>query len=631
MTPELEKVYNQREVTFPRENNPLWPLPSDYPSLSERWQRVARLNAVCNHSTPDNMVGAWAFFRSYYLKQLPPGVFYKRFKKSPKLHYDLIRDLATYPYNAWAAPRASAKSTVLGKEVPIWMSLTKPHYAILMILAKEPFIVKRFGSYMEMFESNPFVTADFGEMKPKRGSKTWSHHLLQLANGSNITGLPVEGKMLGERPDLILPDDPEHDKSLVMNTNPAALLEAFERLLFGVLFPMLEMGASIGWIGTLLSNRSFLYHVTQSNDPRFKFWNKRVVPIVTETGELAWEDKWTPEVIEALREKLGESEFQAQYMNRPGCGRERLLKIHPDFGNYWVREEDAEFKQAPFKSAAVLVANRPERTPEDGQFLVKRVERSYAAAVASMFRVMTIDYGYTVKSTSDYSCVHVMGVENSEFFKDTIWSLDMWLGRIPLGQLLSVIWDMAIRWRVHVIAPEAVAVQAAMADQIVGSLDIIEQAQGWRPAVMPITYKVKKDKGSRISGALEWRFNQFRVKLPGDRRNTWPYRELYNQITDFTQDLALLPKDDAIDTLAMIQEVVRPGGNSWRQEAGEAPIIPVEELKKGNLSDATGTLYISGMLRDEIPVHDLYMRHLDRLEEEAEVERAKGAVNWVAG
>lgn len=628
LTLEAQKIYNRRKpLTFSREGNPYWPLPEDYPTLTLSGQKMARLNAVCNQSTPRNFVAAWHFFRTYYLKQLPPGVFYKRWKPSPKMHYEWLWDLATYPQNAWACPRASAKSTVLGKEVPLWLAATRQHFEILMVLSKDPFIVKRFGTFMAMFEQNPYILEDFGELRG-RGSKAWNHHFLQLANGSAITGLPVEGKMLGERPDLILPDDPEHDKSMVQNPNPTALLEAFERLLFGTLFPMLEEGASIGWIGTLLSNRSFLYHVTQSPDKRFLYWNKRVVPIQTKEGELAWEAKWPPKVINLLRQKMGEEEFLRHFMNRPGVTGETLLKPDPDFCPYWVEEDEgAAPHEEPFKTNAMLVTNRPEKTAILGSFTPVETKRLYRDVVGKMFRIITVDYGYTTKQTSDFSCIHVLGIENSPEFKDTLYSLDMWLGKEPVGKLLNRIWRMAEKWKVHMIAPEAVTIQQALADQIMSHAEIAS-TDTWKPYVWPVKYKEKMDKGARIAGALEWRFDQKRVKLPYYRRHSWPYMEFFHQVEDFTQELTRLPHDDAIDTLAMVQEVVRPRGGYLNVGAGEEPKDPLSEMRRGNMFGPGGIAWITALKPEEIPVSELYWQAVQDHERAMRFEDGDGPTRW---
>jgi hypothetical protein len=83
----------------PPQDNPLYPLPIHYHELGGDEQRLARLRAVANQETPDDLVWAWSFFRTRYLRQTPPGFFYKRWKPSPGFHYDMVRDVGRYARN----------------------------------------------------------------------------------------------------------------------------------------------------------------------------------------------------------------------------------------------------------------------------------------------------------------------------------------------------------------------------------------------------------------------------------------------------------------------------------------------------------------------------------------------------
>lgn len=584
-------------------------LPPDYPTLSTTGKILARLNGTRLHITPDHFVRAWVLFRTYYLKQLPDGVFYKNFKASPKCHYDAVRDLATYQFNAWAFPRGTGKSTVMGIELPMLLAYARPHYSTLMVLAKDDFVQKRFSRFMRLMEENPFLLQDWGAMRPPRGARVWNHHLLQMSNGSELTGLPVEGRMLGERPDLILPDDPEHDKPTVANPNTSAVIEAFERLMFGTLMPMMHEGSCFGWIGTLLDARSFLYHVMHSRDPRYRFWNRRLLEALTETGGSIWEAKWSRKDLEELRQKMGEEFFQTHMQNNPGTSSTKVITIHDSYCQYSVENEDNQFVVNPLQSNASLISVRPVKGT-DGTLQPEESVRPYGETVRNMFRMLTVDFAYTVGRRSDYSCAHVLGVENSGEYHDTLWSLDMWLGKEKPSQVIDIILRMAQLWRVHVIAPESAGAQQQLVDQIAPRIEeLLRENDGWVPRVCPIRPPSNLDKGQRIAG-LQWRFEKFRVKLPMHRRATWPYRELYKQILNFTIDLKRLRHDDAIDTLAMHQWVGRPKSKYRELDAGElGPIDIIEEIKKGETHHhATGVGYLDSLSSNEIPLADLRER-----------------------
>jgi len=600
------QAYNRAPVPVapvtPEGPNPFYHLnlPPDYPTLTAREQKAARLNGIMLQTvSPAHFVRAWNLMRTYYLRQLPDGVFYKDFIPSPPCHFDAVRDLATYQLNAWAFPRGSGKSTVLGKEVPLLLAYGRPHFDMLLILAKDSFVQKRFSLFMRMIEGNKYLLNDFGSLKPGRGPDVYNHNLIQLRNGVQLQGMAVEGKMLGERPDLILPDDPEHDKAMVANPNPDALLEAFERLLFGTLMPMLREGSCMGWIGTLLSARSFLYNVTHSTEVRYSFWNRRILAGLQEDGRSLWPAKWNEEALGKMRMMWGEEMFQTHMQNRPGTGKARTLHIHPEYCTYNVEKEDDAFGVTPLTSGARLVTTRPVKLSDTGDVQPEPVSRSYGETVREMHRILTVDFAFTTTKRSDFSCAMVLGFENSPLFTDTLWVLDMWLGKKTPADFINVVLGMAYKWQVRKIAAEAVTIQQQLVDQIASGLDAFEYSAGWKPNVIPIRYPANLKKAQRIAG-LEWRFRKYRVKLPGHLRDVLPWRELFRQIEDFSEDMSALRYDDAVDSLAMHQFVGRPRSSTHRLPAGERIMSPVEAIKSGEILDPNGVPWISAISTSDI-------------------------------
>ena len=110
----------------------------------------------------------------------------------------MVYDLGKYARNATAAPRGSAKSTVIGLEIPLLLSLTRPHYEMSLGLATDRLVEERFDKIIQQFVENELILQDFGEMKPPRGRKIWNHHQLSLMNGAIIKGLSVMGKKQGD-------------------------------------------------------------------------------------------------------------------------------------------------------------------------------------------------------------------------------------------------------------------------------------------------------------------------------------------------------------------------------------------------------------------------------------------------
>lgn len=575
---------------------PLWPLPRDYDELNYESKKKARLVVVHDQSTPYKLVVAWDFFRRVYLGGAGK-LFYKNgFEESPEFHYDMVYDLGYHARNAQAAPRGSAKSTVIGIEAPLLLSLTRPHYEISLGLATDRLVEERFEKLIQQYTENELILEDFGEMKPPRGRKIWNHHHLSLLNGATIKGLSVMGKKRGGRPRLFILDDPENDPDSDSQASAQALVEKFEMILFRQIIPMLESGSSIFWIGTLINRRSFLYHATMGDDPRFDFWNRKVLKAIAYDKDdpkkvhVLWPEKWPQDVLEARRDEIGESSFASEYCNEPVSAQERILVIEPHKNEYSVEGEFDWVNPLVYKGNIKWF----ERNETPGKWTYTENVKPFNEWVLPMFRIMTFDYGQGLSQYNDYSCICVMGFD----VYNTLWILDMWLGRAKDATLLRLIYEKGLAWRPRVIGIEAVSIQMSFAEAVREYIEEQESKSGhpWKARVYPITYPSKVTKAQRIS-ALEWRFRPGKIKYPAHLADKWPFNQLYQQTEDFTPDLALLPHDDAIDTVAMSQYVVKNRGGKFMREQGKPSLL--ERIKR-NIPIVRGMPLLSGIPTSEI-------------------------------
>jgi len=227
----------------------------------------------------------------------------------------MIYAMGQYGRNVWAAPRGSAKSTIITEEMSILLSLVNPYFEITLGLSTDRQVKDRFDGIMAQFERNELIIEDFGIMKPKKGQALWNHGHLTLNNGSVIRGLSVMGKKRGGRPKLFILDDPENDPDSDSESSRAAVIEKFEVILFKQIIPMMESGSSVFWIGTLIDRKSFLYRATMGDDPRFDFWNRVVLKAISYDKDdptkvsVLWPTKWPKEVLDARLEEIGTSAF----------------------------------------------------------------------------------------------------------------------------------------------------------------------------------------------------------------------------------------------------------------------------------------------------------------------------------
>jgi len=186
-----------------------------------------------------------------------------------------------------------------------------------------------------------------------------------------------------------------------------------------------------------------------------------------------------------------------------------------------------------------------------------------------------IDYAPTCGPHSDFSCILTLGFDRF----DIAWVLGLWLGKVTDDQLLNQIAVESNLWKSHVVCPEAVTIQTQLDEQTAQKLRERGAETGWTPRVIPPKYGgVPKEQ--RIA-ALEWRFNQGRLKLPLEDENMDknPWKTLFQQIQDFTMDLSLLPHDDAVDTLAMMRFVPHRFGTPAESQPEDNSIAGL--LKRG--------------------------------------------------
>jgi hypothetical protein len=328
------------------------------------------------------------------------------------------------------------------------------------------------------------------------------------------------------------------------------------------------------------------------SDPRWQFWNRRLLTIEDEEGEGIWDEKWDKARRKQIEAELGHSVYMTEYMNCPVGEGDRLLTMDEQTCQYQLIGESGglidpkEYApgQNPFSwTHKVEWHDKVEDEQESGDTKIVKQSASFSEILPKMHRFITVDPKHQQGPDTDYACIAVSGLDG----QNRLWSLDLFLGRVMTDGLLRIMWEMAYRWRVRIIGIEAVSLQQTIADQAAGMRESMMEQHGWVPHVLPIRYPGGVTKGDRIGGS-EWRFNQGRVKLPLHRRESWPYNQLYAQVEDFTYDLSMLRFDDAIDTaIGMVPYVVKAPAVSDIQVQPEIR-SPGEAILAGDLFDPVG-------------------------------------------
>jgi hypothetical protein len=562
-------------------------------------------------------VAGWHLFRQYYLR--PSNSWYRSadgdgFVESPDAHYEWVRDWHTYPRLVHAAPRGTCKTTINLEDI-LRLTITQPYWECALFLATQNFVTDRLGRCMDQVEHNPRIIEDFGKMKPSRGSGLWNRgSTMELVNGSRIMGIPIKGASLGTRPSgLVCLDDVEKSDEQVKF--PTDLRENAQNFFFNALLPMARApGRTIPMriIGTLYNRRMFIWQLYQGVDSRIRDFFKRTLMTVPDMNWDAMDEEWQARE----KQQLGPAAYAAQCLNAPGTDAERILQIHPELCTYWLEDQDQWARTAPLQSQAKVVTHvlsgwkKDEISKEDVP-VPRKLERTWGEVVGKMTRFITVDSAKTTTSLSDFSAIHVMGFENVKEHRDTLYSLDCWVGKCSYEELVERVYKMCMAWGVRWVGIEAYPVQSTFFEM---ARDLLPAKFGPNvavPRIIPIKPPSNLDKADKIM-QIAWRFNQFRVKVPVDCQ-TAGYRALVHQIENFTEDMALLENDDAIDTLAMHYYIGKP------HKAIAASVVEgidlVQKLRDGEIEEF-GVPLLSGLNASDIP-REVFQEWEDRQYEEA--------------
>jgi len=605
-------------IVFPKKENPYWPLPPDYPDLDSEGQRMARVNACSITGKPEYDVAAWQCFRQFYLIPEAWSWYKTGFTASPQAHSQWVYDWHKYPLLVHCAPRGTSKTTVNLEDIARQMLCFKG-WECLLFLSTIKFCGDRLGRLMDLVDSNPRIIRDFGHMR----GKVWNRSSeMKLSNGSRVIASPIKGASLGQRPSgLIVLDDVEKADEHVIT--PSDLRQLMKEFFFNGIYPMSRSpGRSIPIriIGTQYNNRMFISWLHRTDDSRIEgFWKRTKMTIF----DMGW-DVFGPEWIDLEKKKIGPAAFSAQYCNEPATDSAKMLDIHPELCTYWFEKEDAFAVKDPFGSNAVVVTHqlagweKEEGEKSEPIPTSKPVRRLWREVVSNMRRFITVDWAPTTHPDSDYSVVHVMGFENDDAHKDTLYSLDIWWGRVRPEELLRIVYQMSMRWQASLVGVEAYPLLSEFYERVRDDLPGMYGSGTMPPRVIPIKFPPKVDKASKIMG-LEWRFVQFRIKLPSDRKQKNPgYGRLFWEIENATEDLAMLDHDDCVDSLAMHQAIGKP-----HKAAGPDRIQttdPNQLIQQGTLVDeVTGLSVLSGINASELTPKSLRML-LDSRHQELEDE-----------
>lgn len=288
--------------------------PREQTTAAARRERLARCEA-----------DPFEFFREYL-----PHYFSNDFAP---FHYELIdliaaptqrelhglavpRATATEPV-AVAAPRAGAKSTLVSFGYVLHQIVfTKRHFVVIGSDTAD--LAEDLTSYIKLeLENNLRLQHDFGKKYLARGADgdfiAGGTRVLARGSGQRVRGI----KHGQHRPDLIILDDLENDKNV---KNPRLVKENLNWIVEAV-YPALDPLGSLFIIGTILSKRSALATIINSQEEPWKHWKRVTYRALIEdldgTVRSFWPDRYSVEDLLRQKRIMGSVAFNKEKQNDP--------------------------------------------------------------------------------------------------------------------------------------------------------------------------------------------------------------------------------------------------------------------------------------------------------------------------
>lgn len=245
--------------------------------------------------------------------------------ESPLFHLKLINEYMKQRFLAVAAPRGSAKSTIICFLNPIHAITFKQKRHIIIVQNTYAKACGSLETIKSEFRDNQMLKKDFGIeiSKDAAGDSVFIHpdgfKTRVLCKGAEQLG-SIRGEKFGAyRPDLILVDDLEADEQCANREVREALLERYKDALEPSIDP--DTGC-IHVVGTILHEDSLmrkLITIGIFKQYRKLLYKARYVGKVSGKTLSLWPERWTVEQLNEM-EREEPSKFAKEYQNDPISG-----------------------------------------------------------------------------------------------------------------------------------------------------------------------------------------------------------------------------------------------------------------------------------------------------------------------
>jgi len=256
--------------------------------------------------------------------------------QTPFFHIELIREAMATRYLAAAAPRESAKSTMLVFLYPFHGIVFKRFHCILLIsntFSKASMMLEAIKKEIRENERLQSAFPGIRISKDAEGDSIITHpdnfDTRFICRGVDQIGSVRGIKHGAYRPDLILGDDMEDD---IMVKSPERRIQ-LQQLFDEALVPAGEKGrCQYIIVGTIMHDDALLAKLVDKE--RYTEFTKLFYQ-AEKNGQSLWKEKWTYDELMEIK-KLKPIVFAKEYQNDPAQGGE--ARFHPEDFRYWRRE-----------------------------------------------------------------------------------------------------------------------------------------------------------------------------------------------------------------------------------------------------------------------------------------------------
>ncbi len=231
-------------------------------------------------------------------------------------------------------PPRHTKSEFASYLLPAWFLGNFPHKKVIQTSHTAELAVG-FGRKVRNLVDSEVYADIFPGLSLQSDSKAagrWN-----TSKGGDYFAIGVGGAVTGKGADVLIIDDPHSEQEAAMAaTNPEVYDKVYEWYTSGPR-QRLQPGGAIIIVMTRWSQRDLTGQVVKASAQRGgEEWTVIEFPAILPSGAPLWPEFWSKDELEALREELPNSKWQAQYQQNP-VGNESAI-VKRDWWKWWEPE-----------------------------------------------------------------------------------------------------------------------------------------------------------------------------------------------------------------------------------------------------------------------------------------------------